>query len=47
MASLFSASVYENIRFGVPDASADAVKSAAREAHADAFIRALPEGYTR
>ena len=45
MASLFSASVYENIRFGVPDASADAVKSAAREAHADAFIRALPEGY--
>ena len=45
MASLFSASVYDNIRFGVPDASADAVKSAAREAHADAFIRALPEGY--
>ena len=45
MASLFSASVYENIRFGAPDASADAVKSAAREAHADAFIRALPEGY--
>ena len=45
MASLFSASVYENIRFGVPDASADAVKAAAREAHADAFIRALPEGY--
>ncbi|MEQ8659890.1 MAG: ATP-binding cassette domain-containing protein, partial [Gammaproteobacteria bacterium] len=35
----------ENIRYGRPDASDEAVYAAARAAAADDFIRALPEGY--
>ena len=42
---LFSASVAENIAFGVPDASADEVVRAATAAGAAAFIEELPEGY--
>ncbi|MGY0194418.1 ABC transporter transmembrane domain-containing protein [Leptothrix sp. BB-4] len=42
---IFSASALENIRYGRPDASEAEVIEAARAAHADAFIRALPEGY--
>ena len=42
---LFHASVRENIRLARPDASDDEVMAAARAAHADAFVRALPEGY--
>jgi len=42
---IFSTSALENIRYGRPDASDEAVFAAARAAHADDFIRALPEGY--
>jgi len=42
---IFSTSAMENIRYGRPEASDDEVIAAARAAHADAFIRALPEGY--
>jgi ATP-binding cassette, subfamily B, bacterial len=42
---IFSASALENIRYGRPDASEEEVQAAARGAFADAFIRALPEGY--
>jgi ABC-type multidrug transport system fused ATPase/permease subunit len=42
---LFGASVAENIRYAVPDASDEAVRAAARVACADGFIDALPEGY--
>ncbi len=43
--SLFSASIADNIRFGRPDASDREVYDAAEQAGADAFIRAIPEGY--
>ena len=42
---LFNASISENIRLGRPDALPDAVVKAARQACADDFIRALPQGY--
>ena len=42
---IFSASALENIRYGKPDATEAEVIAAARAAHADGFIRALPEGY--
>ncbi len=42
---LFSGTVADNIRFGRPDASDEEVVAAARAIGADAFIRALPEGY--
>jgi ABC-type multidrug transport system fused ATPase/permease subunit len=42
---LFSATVRENIAFGRPDATAEAVERAARLAQAHEFIAALPEGY--
>jgi len=44
-AVIFSASAFENILYGRPDASADEVYAAARAAFADEFLRALPEGY--
>ena len=37
--------VRENIAYGKPDASLDEVVAAAKAAHADSFIRRLPEGY--
>jgi ABC-type multidrug transport system fused ATPase/permease subunit len=40
---LFGATVRENIRYAVPDASEAAVQEAARIACADAFIAALPD----
>ncbi len=43
--TIFSADAMENIRYGRPDASDEAVFAAARAAQADGFIRALPEGY--
>ncbi|MEK8085281.1 ABC transporter transmembrane domain-containing protein [Aquabacterium sp. A3] len=43
--TLFSTTALENIRYGRPDASDDEVMAAARAAHADGFIQALPEGY--
>ena len=42
---MFSASARDNIRYGHPDASDDAVRHAARLAQADGFISALPQGY--
>lgn len=42
---LFSVSVMENIRYGRPDATDDEVIEAAKLAHADDFIRSLPQGY--
>jgi len=42
---IFSGTAADNIRYAVPDASDDAVASAAKQAFADDFIRDLPEGY--
>ena len=42
---LSSGTVRDNIAFGRPDASDEEVVAAARAAHADGFIRRLPEGY--
>ncbi|MBB5320963.1 ABC transporter ATP-binding protein [Marinobacter oulmenensis] len=42
---LFSGTVMDNLRLGRPDASFDEVVAAARQAYADDFIRALPNGY--
>ena len=44
-AVIFSASAFENIRYGRPEASRDEVLAAAKAAFADDFLRALPEGY--
>jgi subfamily B ATP-binding cassette protein MsbA len=44
-ALLFSGSVADNVSFGRPGASLAEVQMAARAAGADAFIRALPDGY--
>lgn len=45
MPSLFSGTIAENIRIGRLGASDAEVVAAARKAHADEFIRTLPEGY--
>jgi len=42
---VFSADVMENIRYGRLEATDDEVIAAARAAHADEFVRRLPEGY--
>lgn len=42
---LFRTSLLENIRMARPDATREEVVEAARAAQADAFIRALPQGY--
>jgi subfamily B ATP-binding cassette protein MsbA len=42
---LFGDSVLYNIMYGRPEASFDEVVRAARQAHADEFITAMPEGY--
>ena len=42
---LFSASIRDNIAFGMPDAPQDAVEAAARAAQAHDFILELPHGY--
>jgi len=42
---LFSASVRDNIAFGLPNAGHDAVEAAARAAQAHEFIEELPQGY--
>ena len=44
--TLFTGDVMYNIRYGMPDASDDQVIEAAKAAHADEFIRRLPDGYT-
>ena len=43
--AIFAASVLDNIRYGKPDAEEAEVLRAAKLAHADVFIRALPQGY--
>jgi ATP-binding cassette subfamily B protein len=42
---IFSASAMENIRYGRPQASDAEVLAAAQAAHADGFLRELPQGY--
>ncbi len=42
---LSAGTVRENIAFGRPEATDDEVIAAARAAHADSFIRRLPQGY--
>jgi ATP-binding cassette subfamily B protein len=42
---IFAGSARENIRFGRPEASDAEVEAAARAAHADEFLRLLPNGY--
>jgi ABC-type multidrug transport system fused ATPase/permease subunit len=42
---LFSTSVRDNIAYGRPDATLNEIVEAAREAEADEFIRAMPQGY--
>ncbi|HEY57207.1 MAG TPA: ABC transporter ATP-binding protein [Anaerolineae bacterium] len=42
---LFNGTIMENIRYGRPNATDEEVIAAARAAHADHFIRTLPEGY--
>ncbi|SFG87314.1 ABC transporter transmembrane domain-containing protein [Methylobacterium gossipiicola] len=43
--AVFSGSVLDNIRYGRPEATEAQVQRAAELAHADGFIRALPQGY--
>ena len=43
--TLFSSSVWRNIRYGDPDASDDQVMEAARRAHIHNFIESLPDQY--
>lgn len=43
---LFSRSIADNIRYGMPDATLDQVVEAARQANAHDFITQLPEGYS-
>lgn len=42
---LFTGTIYENIHYGNEDASEEDVYRAARAAHADDFVRKLPDGY--
>ncbi|MBH0069396.1 ABC transporter transmembrane domain-containing protein [Pseudoalteromonas sp. NZS100] len=42
---LFSSDVMHNIRYGNPNASDEQVYAAAKHAHADEFIKQLPQGY--
>ena len=42
---LFSGSVYDNIAYGKDGATREDVMEAARQAHIDSFIDALPDGY--
>ena len=42
---LFSATVHDNIAYARPDATRAEVEQAARRAHADGFVRELPDGY--
>lgn len=42
---LFDDSVMDNIRYARPEATDDEVRDACRRAHADDFIRSMPQGY--
>lgn len=43
--TLFHGTIRDNIAYGSPDATPEQITAAARRAHADEFIRRLPEGY--
>ncbi len=45
MTMLFGDSVYSNISYGCDSVSEEAVRAAARQAHADSFIEQLEDGY--
>lgn len=42
---LFNTTVRENLAYGRPDAEEETIRRAARAAHAEGFIEALPQGY--
>lgn len=42
---IIDGTVAENIAYGTPDANPHRIRAAARDAHADAFIARLPQGY--
>ena len=42
---LFRGTVRENIAYGVPDATEEEIREAAKKAHAHSFIKRLPNGY--
>lgn len=42
---LFAGTMRENLAYGRPEATDEEIAEAARAAHADGFIRALPDGY--
>ncbi|MCE5253185.1 MAG: ABC transporter ATP-binding protein/permease [Actinomycetia bacterium] len=42
---LFAGTIRENIAYGREDATDEEIRAAAEAAHADHFVRALPEGY--
>jgi ATP-binding cassette subfamily B protein len=42
---LFNGTIRENIAYGKPDATEEEIVAAAKAAHADHFIHALPQGY--
>lgn len=42
---LFNGTVYDNIAYGNPDASEEQVLEASKIAHADDFVRDMPDGY--
>jgi ABC-type multidrug transport system fused ATPase/permease subunit len=42
---VFGTTIRENIAYGVPSATAEQIRSAARAAQIDDFIQSLPEGY--
>lgn len=44
-AELFTASIKDNIAWGMPDAEDEKIQDAARTAQADSFIRSTPNGY--
>jgi len=42
---LFTASLADNLRYGVPEAPLEAVAEAARQAHLDGDVKGFPDGY--
>jgi len=42
---LFAGSIWDNLRYGRPDASKAEIEAAARAAHVDEFVETLPSGY--
>ncbi len=42
---LFGGTIADNLRYGAPDATDEAMVEAARATHVDRFVRTLPDGY--